>query len=87
MYSLRYLVFCREKERVEGLRGALGLEGVAPLGDGEEALQELASRLGVELGDREPRGRSRLCSFCEAKVQRSSGACRHCKARLKAAAT
>ena len=88
MSMFRYLVFCREKERVEGLRGALGLEGVAPLGDGEEALQDLASRLGVELGNREPRqSRSRLCSFCEAKVQRSSGACRHCKARLKAAAT
>ena len=85
---LRYLVFCREKERVEGLRGALGLEGVAPLGEGEEALQELASRLGVELGDRDQaRGRSRLCSFCETKLQRSSNSCRHCKARLKAAAT
>ena len=70
---------------MEGLRGALGLEGVAPLGEGEEALQDLASRLGVELGAKEQRGRSRLCSFCEAKVQR--GACRHCKARLKAAAT
>jgi len=84
----RYLVFCREKERVEGLRGALGLEGVAPLGEGEEALQELANRLGVELGDRDQaRGRSRLCSFCETKLQRSSNSCRHCKARLKAAAT
>ena len=85
MSIFRYLVFCREKERVEGLRGALGLEGVAPLGEGEEALQDLASRLGVELGAKEQRGRSRLCSYCEAKVQR--GACRHCKARLKAAAT
>jgi len=79
----RYLVFCRERARVEELRLCLGLEGVAPLGDGEGALQDLAARLGVDLV-REQARPARLCSFCEAEVAGGQVACRPCRARCKA---
>ena len=81
----RYLVFCRERERVDILRSQLGLPVVEPLGEEEAELQELASRLGVELGQEQRdgcrRSRSRLCSFCEMKIHRNSPHCKHCKAR------
>jgi hypothetical protein len=49
-------VFCRERERVGGLRQALGLEAVQPLEEPtEQELEAIAAKLGVELGRREKR--------------------------------
>lgn len=81
----RYLVFCRERERVCGLRQALGLEAAPPLEEPtEQELEAIAAKLGVELGRREKRGRQRLCSFCESKLQRRQSHCQQCAQRCKA---